>query len=601
MLRVFSRRWLGWLLLVADNDSGPYRRPLAPSRPTRCCRSRARGARPDAQPEAALRRMPEPVDRRFRAPLARDLRVLVRERLQGGDSDAQALAFIVARYGNFVLLKPPLQANTLLLWLGPALLLLLAATCFGVYLRRARQRLTEPKKRFSSCRTMRKASRRNSDRRTIAMMLWIILTVMTASAAVLVAAPFLRGSTAMRNPSIASSRSFATSCMRSSGRRRGTDRHGSGRCCPHRDHAPGAGRRQSRTIADQSAAHPSPNMAVIGIAGIVVLGSVGLYALNGRPELPSGPATSNAGRPTGLLAALHARPAAARWSQSRRHAAGLATVDEMIERLAFGSRLQPDDPEGWRMLGWSLLRHRALPRGGRSLCQGGCARPGLLGCNPHTARLSSGHRAGPSRSRRVVCSTRRSSSIPRTHAPASSRVWLKSRMVTSTPHSKIGSRSSRTQAPAKTGWRPRAKGGRACPGDRHRHHRAPRAAKGPDDCGHSKCRRPACGSAERHDPRHGGRPCEPARGFAARRGRLDQADPLVFGAWGSGIGEEGAAAGAAGVRCSLTGTDANCSDRQPAWHFTVEPVCKLGRHAARIGKPSPSCVWSPSLTEIGKG
>ena len=69
------------------------------------------------------------------APLARDLRVLVRERLSGGDSDAQVLGFIVARYGNFVLLKPPLQANTLLLWLGPAILLLTAAGAFFLYLR----------------------------------------------------------------------------------------------------------------------------------------------------------------------------------------------------------------------------------------------------------------------------------------------------------------------------------------------------------------------------------------------------------------------------------------------------------------------------------
>ncbi|MBS0244290.1 MAG: cytochrome c-type biogenesis protein CcmH [Proteobacteria bacterium] len=60
------------------------------------------------------------------APLAKDLRVLVRERLSAGDSDRQAIDFIVARYGNFVLLKPPFQFSTVLLWLGPALLLGLA-------------------------------------------------------------------------------------------------------------------------------------------------------------------------------------------------------------------------------------------------------------------------------------------------------------------------------------------------------------------------------------------------------------------------------------------------------------------------------------------
>ncbi len=58
------------------------------------------------------------------APLARDLRLLVRERLTKGDSDKQVLDFLVARYGEFVLLKPPLQLQTLLLWAAaPAVLL----------------------------------------------------------------------------------------------------------------------------------------------------------------------------------------------------------------------------------------------------------------------------------------------------------------------------------------------------------------------------------------------------------------------------------------------------------------------------------------------
>jgi cytochrome c-type biogenesis protein CcmH len=53
------------------------------------------------------------------APLARDLRLLVRERLVAGDSDDQIHDFLVARYGEFVLLKPPFAWNTLLLWLMP--------------------------------------------------------------------------------------------------------------------------------------------------------------------------------------------------------------------------------------------------------------------------------------------------------------------------------------------------------------------------------------------------------------------------------------------------------------------------------------------------
>jgi cytochrome c-type biogenesis protein CcmH len=59
------------------------------------------------------------------APLAHDLRVLVRERLTAGDTDAQVLDFLVARYGEFVLLKPRLSWHTAALWgLPPAVLLL---------------------------------------------------------------------------------------------------------------------------------------------------------------------------------------------------------------------------------------------------------------------------------------------------------------------------------------------------------------------------------------------------------------------------------------------------------------------------------------------
>ncbi len=57
------------------------------------------------------------------APLARDLRLLVRERLQAGDSDEQVKRFVVDRYGTFVLLKPPFDRSTLLLWLTPLVVL----------------------------------------------------------------------------------------------------------------------------------------------------------------------------------------------------------------------------------------------------------------------------------------------------------------------------------------------------------------------------------------------------------------------------------------------------------------------------------------------
>ena len=70
------------------------------------------------------------------ADLAKDLRRLVRERLVAGDSDEQVVDYIVARYGDFVLLKPPFKSKTLLLWIGPAAILLIAGIGGVVSLRR---------------------------------------------------------------------------------------------------------------------------------------------------------------------------------------------------------------------------------------------------------------------------------------------------------------------------------------------------------------------------------------------------------------------------------------------------------------------------------
>jgi len=70
------------------------------------------------------------------ADLAHDLRVIVRERILAGDNDEQVKAFLVARYGDFVLLKPPVKPSTLALWFGPFAVLALAAAGAGFYLRR---------------------------------------------------------------------------------------------------------------------------------------------------------------------------------------------------------------------------------------------------------------------------------------------------------------------------------------------------------------------------------------------------------------------------------------------------------------------------------
>jgi cytochrome c-type biogenesis protein CcmH len=70
------------------------------------------------------------------APLAADLRRLVRERLQRGDTDAQVLDHVVARYGDYVRLTPPLRRDTVLLWTAPALILAAGVLGIAIGLRR---------------------------------------------------------------------------------------------------------------------------------------------------------------------------------------------------------------------------------------------------------------------------------------------------------------------------------------------------------------------------------------------------------------------------------------------------------------------------------
>ena len=70
------------------------------------------------------------------APLARDLRIIVRERLVAGDSNPEVIAFVVDRYGDYVLLRPPFKASTWLLWAAPFLALAGGGAVVAVVLRR---------------------------------------------------------------------------------------------------------------------------------------------------------------------------------------------------------------------------------------------------------------------------------------------------------------------------------------------------------------------------------------------------------------------------------------------------------------------------------
>lgn len=78
------------------------------------------------------------------APLARDLRILVRERLKAGDTDSQIREFLVARYGQFVLLQPEKNYRTALLWLAPLLVLLAGGLVLLRFFGRPRTQTVKP-------------------------------------------------------------------------------------------------------------------------------------------------------------------------------------------------------------------------------------------------------------------------------------------------------------------------------------------------------------------------------------------------------------------------------------------------------------------------
>src|SRR3546814_4072083 len=97
------------------------------------------------------------------APLAADLRRIVRERLAAGDSDRAVRDYLVARYGDWVLLKPRFNLQNLLLWLGPALFLLIGgAIVAGLYLRQRRAASAAVARPLDAAEQDRKSTRLNS-------------------------------------------------------------------------------------------------------------------------------------------------------------------------------------------------------------------------------------------------------------------------------------------------------------------------------------------------------------------------------------------------------------------------------------------------------
>ncbi len=136
-------RLIGLQLFCSRSRSPAHRRAsrCSPTKfsPTRALESRARTLSRELRCMVCQNQSIDDFD----APLARDLRLLVRERLTAGDSDTQVLDFLTARYGEFVLLKPRFGWDTALLWGAPAGVLLVGAFAIVMALRR-RKDLSAP-------------------------------------------------------------------------------------------------------------------------------------------------------------------------------------------------------------------------------------------------------------------------------------------------------------------------------------------------------------------------------------------------------------------------------------------------------------------------
>jgi cytochrome c-type biogenesis protein CcmH len=185
------------------------------------------------------------------------------------------------------------------------------------------------------------------------MTLWIVLTLLTSATAILVAGPFLRRLDERRAARPASVGVYLDQLQE-------IEREEAAGLIEPEQAALAKSEIKRRLLAADREAAPnlprqtfSPNLVVLGLAGFVVLGSVTLYALTGRPDVPSAIPAARAL----TQAPATPQPAAQSASQlaSQPASSGLAPVDEMIVRLAKRLEGKPNDPEGWRMLGWSYL------------------------------------------------------------------------------------------------------------------------------------------------------------------------------------------------------------------------------------------------------
>jgi cytochrome c-type biogenesis protein CcmH len=192
------------------------------------------------------------------------------------------------------------------------------------------------------------------------MILWMILTILCSAAAVMVAAPFLRtyGEHAKNaGADLQVYRDQLNEVEREAKTGLIDETQADGARAEIRRRLLLADRRISDALKGTSLA--GNQTAIIGVTGVVVLGSVILYAMSGRPDLPSVSASARPSAAQPQLAAAQSGAPVAPPAQAPAGGAGgapsLGSVDEMIERIAARLKANPGNSEDWRMLGWSYF------------------------------------------------------------------------------------------------------------------------------------------------------------------------------------------------------------------------------------------------------
>jgi cytochrome c-type biogenesis protein CcmH len=218
------------------------------------------------------------------------------------------------------------------------------------------------------------------------MTLWLVLTLMTSIAAVLVSAPFIRRFDRRQAESAGDIEVYRDQLKEVENElRQGLidETQAESARIEIKRRALAADRMEQPALPKLS--QDERNFAVIGVTGIVVLGSVGLYAVTGSPDLPSVRGSGAAPRATSAFArensSLDSLDAAMRLpgneaQQASRSQTGLPPVEEMIRRLAARLLQNPNDFEGWRTLGWSYASIGHFSEAGEAYAKAIELRPG---------------------------------------------------------------------------------------------------------------------------------------------------------------------------------------------------------------------------------